>query len=136
MDLSNYQLMSQKFECNLYCNPKKGIIYQEWLSPSYGESYRAVLLELLEIQKENGVSKLIVNGKELGEMDEEDIDWTQNEYSPISIEEGLRFIAFIVPDDAYHAMKQSDVLLEVENAGMITKFFSDVDEAFTWVGEK
>lgn len=133
MDLSDYQLLSKQLVCNLYCNPGEGVIYQEWLTTSYGDGYRNILLELLDIQKENSISKVIVNGKELGELDEEDIEWTQNRYTPMSLEEGLKFIAFVVSDDDYHAMQQADVLMEAENAGLITKFFNDVDEAYSWV---
>lgn len=136
MDLSNYELMSKQFDCNLYCNRDEGIIYQEWLTTSYGSKYQEIMLEMLDIQKENGTTKLIVNGKDLGEMDEEDIEWTQSEYTPISVAGGLKYIAFVISDDAYHGMQQADVIVEAENGGVTSKHFNDVDEAFSWIRAK
>lgn len=136
MDLSNYRLMSKQLDCHLYCNEVDGLIYQEWMTTAYGDKYREILLELLEIQKAKGISKLIVNGKELGEMDEDDIEWTQHEYSPMSVEAGLECIAFIVSDDDYHAMQQADVILEAENGGVTSNHFSGVNEAYAWIMTK
>lgn len=136
MDLSGFQLFFELFECSLYYGEEYGVIYQEWHSTAYGERYRTVLLEILKFQKEHVVSKLIVNGKELGELDEEDIQWTQNDYSPMSVEGGLKFIAFVVSDDDYHAMQQADVIYEAENAGVTSKHFNDAEEAFSWIKDK
>lgn len=136
MDLSDYKLLSKQHDCHLYCNRDERLIYQEWLTTAYGDKYRDILMELLDIQKDNGVSKLIVNGKELGEMDEEDIEWTQHEYSVLSVEAGLEYIAFIVSDDDYSAMQQADVIVEAENEGVTSNHFSNVNEAYAWIMSK
>lgn len=136
MDLSYFRLLSKQMDCHLYCDRDAGLIYQEWLTTAYGKKYRDILMELLDIQKENGVSKLIVNGKELGQMDEEDIEWTQHEYSYLSVDAGLRYIAFIVSDDDYHAMQQADVIIEAENEGVTSNHFNTVNEAYAWIMSK
>ncbi|GAA0195947.1 hypothetical protein GCM10009122_60300 [Fulvivirga kasyanovii] len=104
------------------------------------EEFRAYLehgLELIrEKVKEQGKLGWLADTSKADTFNPDDMDWIINTWNPAAYEGGVRYCAFVMPEDAFAEVNVIDYSeLTTESSAIIVKHFKDLELAKTWLHE-
>ncbi len=113
---------------NLQC------LIQHWRGFASTEKYREAIFQTVDLFKKNKLNKILSNTKNFGIVKKEDTDWTNAYSMPLLIENGLLYVAFILPDNVFPQMSVKNftqgAVSEVE-----IQYFKEVEDAKQWMTE-
>lgn len=109
-------------------------VIQNWRGFASSEKYREAIHQTIDLFKTHKVDKILSNTKSFGIVKKEDTDWTNSYAMPILIERGLKYAAFIAPENVLPQMsienfrRGSNGLIEIQ-------YFEEVKNAKQWMEE-
>jgi len=91
----------------------------------------------LELLKESKSNKMLNDITKLEANSLENQDWVQNVWFPEVEKIGLRYFAFLVPENIFGQVSAEQTNEKAEEKGVIEiKYFEDKGEALRWLSEK
>lgn len=99
----------------------------------YGQQFRDVLLQGLEVFKKHGANKWLSDDRLNSALPQEDGIWAITEWSPQVMEAGWKYWAIIMPDKVAGQLNMNRFMKTYIEQGLIIQVFEDVDEALTWL---
>ncbi len=107
-------------------------IYNGYINSENWRKYHNILIDFF---KNNDAKKILVNTKKLGIVPKNDVDWTSEYVTPILTENGLQYVAFVIPDDEFAKMTTDTYVNEAKNL-LTIKYFDNLEKAEEWIFEK
>lgn len=118
--------------CKLEFDDEHNCLIQNWTGFSSSELFREIIYATLNEIEDKGISNLISNSKSQKVVAKSDIDWLTIEINPKLVRNGLRRMAFVLPENVItqmsvkHFTNQGESLLEIRH-------FSSMDDAKKWI---
>lgn len=117
-------------------DPELDAVRMHWKQFVSGEPFRDGLDRGLELVREKGASNWYADLRELGAVDQEDQEWSNNEWFPRAIEAGLTNMAIVRPESVVAEMSVDRIMQEVEGTDLVTYNVDDPDEAREWLADQ
>lgn len=107
-------------------------LIQNWKGFATSDRFREAIQKSIELFKDKKLNKILSNTKDFGMVKKEDTEWVNTYSMPLLIENGLRYMAFIVPSNVFSQMSVEN--FKKEMAGPVElRFYEDVDKARDWM---
>jgi len=102
-----------------------------------GEPYREGCLELIDCMVDHGGNKMLADTSNQETINEEDQQWSLEEWAPKADEAGLEYFAIVYPESVVGEMAVDQVLDQInDDEDDITRnIFDDLEEAREWLAE-
>lgn len=113
---------------------KLSCISQHWKGYVKSEQFRAGIEKSIEFFKHQRAICLISNTKELAVVSTEDTQWAASYATPLMIDYGLKYMAFIVPTNVFTQVSVNHFKNKTEDK-MQLSYFTDLDKAKVWLEE-
>jgi len=85
-------------------HPVQRLVRLTWKHPVAGPAYRALLMRLLDVVKDQGINLWLSDGRKAGPILYDDQVWTMQEYTPMVLAAGLRRIAIVNSKDGLNLL--------------------------------
>lgn len=109
-------------------------LVQNWKGFASSERFREGIQKTIELFKDRKFDKILSNTRDFGMVKKEDTEWVNTYSMPILIKNGLRYMAFVVPSNAFSQMSVEN--FKKEMAGPVElRFYEDVAKAKEWMAE-
>jgi hypothetical protein len=110
------------------------LMVQTWKGNVSSEEYREGVLKVLEIFREQKVSKVISDTKEQANVKKEDVDF-EEKLVPEFIKSGMKCYAFVIPTNSFAKLSVERFKKESESK-LPLQYFDDVEKAREWLRRK
>ena len=127
------QLVYQDAAAFITIEKRTNTVIVSWKNSPINNEFKDVLNAGLEIVKEHKIKKWIGDCTYLGAVGQEDQQWSNNEWFPQIISLGVAKMGVIVSDDVFNQLSVEDIMNKVEGADLVSKYFSNVDDAVDWM---
>jgi hypothetical protein len=107
-------------------------LIQTWKGYARSEQFRKGIEASIELFQQQKLSKIVSNTKDFAVAQKEDTDWVASYATPILVEYGLKYMAFVMPVSSfaqvsvYNFKSQTDKMITI-------KYFVELDHARTWI---
>jgi hypothetical protein len=113
-------------------NAETKCLSQHWKGYAKSEQFRAGIEKSIEICKQRKPGKLISNTKELAVITSEDTQWAATYATPIMVQQGLKYLAFIVPSNVFTQASVKNFKSKSEDKVQIA-YFDELTKAHIWL---
>ena len=127
------EVIEQNDYATMYYHPESKIVHHEFHKFIYGDVFRSFLLKGTETMKKNGAIKWLSDDRKNPVMRAEDMDWGAKTWFPTTLEGGWKYWAIVQPEGILAKITMENLMKEYAKAGVVTKFFTDPDEALKWL---
>ncbi len=110
----------------------KECIFAVWKGFTSSKDWRKYHHLLINFLKNNKVSKILSDTKDHTLVPKKDIDWAVDYVTPILIENGLKYLAMIIPDDDFGKMTTDTYVNKAKNLFNV-KYFDNLKKAKDWI---
>lgn len=117
-------------------DPDCDAVRMVWKRFVSGEPFREGLNRGVELLRERGANNWYADLRELGAVDEEDQEWSNEEWFPRAIAAGVQHMAIVRPESVVAEMSVDNIMQEVEGTDLETHNFDDPDEAEAWLASR
>lgn len=107
-------------------------LIQNWKGFARSEDFRTAINESLEFFKKGGIDKIISNTKDFALVKKEDTDWVAQVVTPQMVQNGLRYMAFVVPTNVFTQFSVDNFKEEASSVVSI-RYFDKVEAAKEWL---
>ena len=107
-------------------------LIQTWKGFAKSEDFRAAIHASLEVFKKEKINKIISNTKSAALVNKEDTDWVAQVITPQMVQYGLRYMAFIVPNDVFTQLSVDNFKKEA-NSVVSIRYFDQLETATQWL---
>ncbi|MFB6163748.1 MAG: STAS/SEC14 domain-containing protein [Haloarculaceae archaeon] len=104
-----------------------------WEGDVDGERFRESADAVLSILRETDASKILVDGRAQGFMDESDQIWIVEDWEPRAVEAGLESMALVYPEDLAARTTVDMSARRSRDLPLDRVFTDDADEARDWL---
>ena len=111
--------------------PQEECLVQTWKGAIETDEWKRIHQKIVEISNEHKVTKIIPNTKGLGIVKKSDIDWASQYITPILVSKGLKYAAFVIPDEDF-AKITTDTFIEGAKDKITIKYFDNLEKAKQW----
>lgn len=118
---------------SLWYHPEKKIVHHQLHQFIYGEEFRAFLLAGTELIKKHRAQKWLSDDRANTVLSQEDADWGRVNWFPQTVQAGWKHWAIVRPTKVLGQMSMDRLASEYAKAGITAQFFSEPDEAMTWL---
>jgi hypothetical protein len=119
--------------CELKHDPALKCVVQTWKGYCESSEFRKAIVDTLTFFEQNNVSRIISDTRKQKVVKPEDTDWVATTVNPKLISNGLRKMAFILPEDVFASLSV-DRFLKISN-NFELGHFQDMEEAKSWIAE-
>ncbi len=98
------------------------------------EEHQAIGNEILDVAKKNSISKLVIDTSNLKVIKQETQQWIETDWFPRAAKQGIKFMAFIIPQDVLGKMSTQRV--NQKSGGIEIQHISSRSEAGKWIKYK
>ncbi len=113
-------------------NASLGCINQHWKGFAKSEEFRHGIEKSLELFKQHKANKIISNTKNFAVVRKEDTDWVATQITPLLVQNGLRYMAFILPSSAFTKLSVDNFKSKADDVVQI-RYFDDQQMAEAWL---
>lgn len=101
------------------------------------DEFKDIANQLIKLLTDNRLKKQINNIKEMKVLPQETQNWLNTNWFPRAQTAGLKYFAFVVPDDVFGKMSMDGANREAEERfAMEIKYFKDMPSAKAWIKAK
>lgn len=101
------------------------------------DEFKAVANQLISILETKRLKKQLNDIKQMKVLKPEVQEWLNTDWFPRAQKIGLKYFAFVVPDDIFGKMSMDGANKNAQNAfGMEIQYFNNVDAAKNWLISK
>lgn len=109
-------------------------LIQNWNGFSSSEEFRYAINVTLEFFKQNeSVENILSDTRKQKVVNSEDVEWVADTINPKLVENGLKKIAFIFPEDIYASLSVGHFI--EKSHGFDIGYFDDLEKAKSWIKE-
>ena len=117
----------------LWYHPDKQIIHHQFHKFLYGQAFRDAMNAGTEAMKKYGVHKWLSDDRKNSALPKNDLEWGRTEWFPRTVLSGWKYWAIVLPENIFGQMNMEREAKVNSEKGIITKKFSDLDEAMAWL---
>lgn len=117
-------------------NSHTDTVVMNWHGFAEGEAFREGLDAGLELVKEKGARNWLADLRELGAVDQDDQEWSNEEWFPRALETSLTNMAIVQPESVIANMSVDNIMQEVGDGAITTHYFDDREDAEEWLAEQ
>lgn len=117
-------------------DPELDAVRMQWKQFVSGDPFREGLDRGLELLRERGAANWYADLRQLGAVDQDDQEWSNEEWFPRALEAGVQNMAIVRPESVVAEMSVDNIMQEVEETGLVTYNFDDPDEAEEWLASR
>ncbi|HEX2730533.1 MAG TPA: STAS/SEC14 domain-containing protein [Polyangiaceae bacterium] len=132
---SSAELIIENEFMRLYVHRDNGIIHTEIRRELEGKPFRDVLTRGAEILEGGTANKWLSDNRGHSRLSEADEDWAKTVWFPRARAAGWKHWAIVKPASAIGALNIARLAKNYASLGVNTRFFSNLDEALTWLRE-
>ena len=127
--------IEDKPHCAIDYEPTLKCVIQTWRGFAGSQNFRASILKTIEVFKEYDAEAIISNTQNAELVKPSDADWVATYANPILIQEGLRRIAFIIPNSVLLQWSVDHFMQETTGQQLTMQYFDNIDKAKAWIAE-
>jgi len=117
-------------------NDSLDAVVMEWHEFAEGSPYREGLEAGLELAQRKGASNWLADLREMGTVAEADQEWSNEEWFPRALDSSLSNMAIVQPESVVADMSVENIMQEVGDGALTSKYFDDRAEAKSWLKEQ
>lgn len=91
-------------DATIEVHPIQRLVRLTWKRPVPGPEYRALLVRLLDVVKDQQLELWLSDGRKAGPILQQDQVWTMNEFTPLVLAAGLKRIAIVNSKDGLNLL--------------------------------
>ena len=120
--------------------PEIKALWVEWFGYPSEEEYKSIILDGLNLVKERSLEHWIGDARNLELISESANLWTITDALPIGVQNGLRRLSFLMPQEFFAQFSVEEVAENMKeqfqklNISMPICYFSALEEAMQWGG--
>lgn len=118
--------------CVVRLDPRERWLHVEWKQHATSAELRYVLDRLLQLLKNSGATKILVDHTHLETVRADDQAWIIQTWQPSAKAAGLKAIA-VKKSDSFFARRAANIMFAVMPDGVAAKVFTDLEAARTWL---
>jgi hypothetical protein len=107
-------------------------IIQHWKGFASSESFRQGIEKSIALFKDKSLDKILSNTRDFGMVKKEDTEWVNSYSMPLLLQNGLRYIAFVVPANVFSQISVENFKKGSKDSVEI-RYFDDVEKAKEWM---
>lgn len=108
----------------------------EWFGKCTSDEYRSTFIKLLEIQKENKLTRYLSDITKQHVVSPEDRKWFETVAMPQAVQQGLKVAAVVFDGNVFKKYYLNVILAATNKFGLPLKVFTDLEEAIAWLASK
>jgi hypothetical protein len=108
-------------------------VVMEWHDFAEGDPYREGLNAGLELVEQKGADNWLADLREMGTVADADQEWSNEVWFPRAIESPLSNMAIIQPESVVADMDVENIMQEVGDGALTTKYFDNRPDAESWL---
>jgi hypothetical protein len=116
--------------------PESKIIHHQFHKPTFGKTFRSVLLQGLITLKQHHVRKWLSDDRENSALGSENTDWSQNIWAPQARAAGWNRWAIVLPRELVGQMNMRQFIELNLGKGVAVSVFSEPDQALVWLEQQ
>lgn len=101
-----------------------------------GDEFRKAADVTLNLLERRQACKLLTNSSEMRVLPQDDQRWVDEDWRPRATEAGLRYNAVVAPKNAIAQLTVENMMKKVPAGAIELAYFSDVEEARSWLRSK
>ncbi len=113
-------------------NTDLACITQHWKGFAKSEEFREGIQKSVEAFRQTRSNKIISNTKDFAVVKKEDTDWVATQVTPLLVQLGLKYMAFIIPASAFTKISVDNFKSKADDAVQI-RYFDDQAKAKAWL---
>ena len=117
----------------LWYDAEHKIVHHQFHKFIYGEEFRQVLEDGLEIFKKNSAHKWLSDDRKNSTLTTEDTEWAQKDWFPRVFDAGWKFWAIVMPDKVVGKLNMKRFIDTYSQQGLAIDIFDNPDEALKWL---
>jgi len=111
-------------------------VVMEWHEFAEGEPYREGLESGLELAQQERATNWLADLREMGTVAEADQEWSNEEWFPRALDSPISNMAIVQPESVVADMAVENIMQEVGDGALTTRYFDDRAEAESWLEEQ
>ena len=128
-------LIEDKPHCKIEYDPETKCVTQTWKGYAKSKEFRESLLATVEVFKNHDATAIISNTRDSRVVDQVDAEWVADEMNPILIQNGMKKIAFVVPQDVLAQWSIDHFFRKAKSQTLEASAFKSIGEAEAWIRE-
>lgn len=108
-------------------------VIMEWKEYATSEEFREGLDKGLELLKKQNTGNWLADLRKMDVIDPDDEKWSNEDWFPRALQEGVKKMALIPSEDVFNAMSVENIMNEVSGTGLVIHYFDKVEEAKNWL---
>jgi hypothetical protein len=127
-------ILFQKPYVTLELDEEKQCLIQNWNGFATSEQFREAINQSVKLFVEKRyLKKIISNTKDFAVVKKEDTDWVATHANPVLIENGLKYMAFVIPTNVFTQVSVNNFKSKADEVLQI-QYFDDLAKAKQWIG--
>ena len=118
---------------NIYWLEDIEAVRMEWKKYAAGKDFRNGLDTGLELIRKKNSSRWLADLRKMQVVNQEDQQWSNDDWFPRAIKAGIRKMAIIVPMDIFGKMSVNRIMQNISDIGLSTQYFDSVEDAIEWL---
>ncbi|NJP04710.1 MAG: hypothetical protein HC837_03290 [Chloroflexaceae bacterium] len=108
-------------------------VLMEWKSFVFGNDFRQGLNKGLELAREKRASRWLADLRKLGVVSQEDQQWSNQDWFPRALAQGIRSMAIVVPENVVAKWSVERIMQKAEEQPLVVTYLASVEEARQWL---
>lgn len=127
------QTILQNTNFTLWYHPEKKIVHHQLHKFIAGTMFRELLMSGTDLIKKNGATKWLSDDRSNSALRQDDLEWSEVEWAPITAKAGWKFWAIVQPDKILGQMAMQRLTEKYAKLGVTAKVFGDPASAMSWL---
>lgn len=125
-------IVYQKPYLTLEYDEKLTCLIQRWKGFATSEQFREGINQSVNYFKAKKINKLISDTKDFAVVKKDDTDWVAGHATPIMVQNGLKYMAFILPTNVFTQVSVNNFKNKADDILQI-QYFDNLDKALQWL---
>lgn len=108
-------------------------VIMEWKAFAQSEEFRQGLEKGLELLTKKMTGRWLADMRRMGVISIADQKWSNEDWFPRAVKGGIRFMALVMPTSVVTGMGVKNIMNQVGNIPIETRYFDNTDEALAWL---
>ena len=127
-------ILYQKNYLTLEYNEELSCLIQHWKGFATSEQFREGIQQSIVYFKEKNINKHVSDTKDFSVVKKSDTDWVASHATPIMVENGLQYMAFVLPTNVFTQVSVNNFKSKAASIVQI-QYFDDYDKALDWLSQ-
>ena len=129
----NSQIIIETPFVTLWYHPEPKIVHHQIHKLVTGAPFRELLLAGTDLLKNKQAQKWLSDDRGNSGLKKEDIDWSENEWAPLTAKAGWKYWAVVSPEKILGQVAMERLTEKYAKLGVAARIFEDPVAAMTWL---